>query len=128
MKETSDKKMKRVSLAAMSACVILYIIVGNIGYCLYGNKVEGNFLLAFKRGEIREYLYILLNGGFLLSFFFSLPMVFFAGRNSFIAIIKIARENKKKPLITSKESKISENLSEREMNITFKKRTGKKKT
>ena len=52
MTKSSDSKMKKVSLVAICTCVIFYIIIGNIGYCIYGNKVKGNFLLTFNRGDI----------------------------------------------------------------------------
>ena len=88
MKDSRDDKMKKASLSGVLGCAFFYVLVGNIGYCLYGNEVEGNFLTNFKLSETREPLFLLLNGGFLISVFFSFPVMFFGARNNFIAITK----------------------------------------
>ena len=88
MKDSRDEKMAKASISGVLGCAFFYVLVGNIGYCLYGNHVQGNFLLSFKRGDISEPLYILLNAGFLISLFFSFPVIFFGARNNFIAINK----------------------------------------
>lgn len=88
MKDSRDEKMAKASISGVLGCAFFYLLVGNIGYCLFGNHLQGNFLLSFKRSETREVLYILLNGGFLISVFFSFPVMFFGARNNFIAISK----------------------------------------
>ena len=86
--------MTKASITGVLGCAFFYVLVGNIGYCLFGNNLEGNFLLSFSRdtgtGEdgINDALYLLLNGGFLISVFFSFPVMFFGARNNFIAISK----------------------------------------
>lgn len=60
-----------------------------MGACRYGRSTQGNFLLNFQRGDISEALYILMNGGFLVSVFFSFPVMFFGARNNFINITKM---------------------------------------
>lgn len=80
--------MAKASLTGVAACSIFYILVGNMGYCLFGNHLEGNFLLAFSRQDTNEVLYLLMNIGFLASVFFSFPVMFFGARNNFIAITK----------------------------------------
>ena len=80
--------MAKASISGVLGCAFFYVLVGNIGYCLYGNNLQGNFLLSFTRGDINEALFILLNGGFLISVFFSFPVMFFGARNNFIAITK----------------------------------------
>ena len=84
--------MKKASIAGILACSFFYLLVGNMGACVYGRSARGNFLLNFTRvGDlgISDPLYILLNGGFLISVFFSFPVMFFGARNNFIAIVKI---------------------------------------
>jgi hypothetical protein len=82
--------MLKTSFLGILGCATLYLIVGNLGYCLYGREVEGNFLLVFHRGDISEPLFILLNLSFLISVFFSFPFMFFGARNNFIALVKMA--------------------------------------
>lgn len=80
--------MLRASLTGVLGCAFFYLLVGYMGYCLYGNNVKGNFLLALERDNINDVLFILMNGGFLVSVFFSFPVMFFGARNNFIAISK----------------------------------------
>ena len=89
MKEARDDKMTKASLSGLLACSFFYILVGNMGACRYGRGTQGNFLLNFQRGDISESLYILMNGGFLISVFFSFPVMFFGARNNFINITKM---------------------------------------
>ena len=88
MKEAHDKKMSRATLTALTVCSTIYLCVGNMGYCLFGKNIQGNFLLSFRREEINEILYLFMNIGFLVSVFFSFPVVFFAARNNLIAVIQ----------------------------------------
>lgn len=90
--------MATASLTAIITCSIVYVLVGNMGYCLFGNNLEGNFLLAFNRGIVNDGLYLLLNISFLISVSFSFPVIFFGARNNFIAITNnvVAYINKKR--------------------------------
>ena len=89
MKDAKDSKMKEASIVGVGACSVFYILVGYLGYCLFGNDLKGNFLMAFDRKDTNnDALYMLLNIGFLLSIFFSYPIMFFGARNNFIAIAK----------------------------------------
>ena len=100
--------MTKASITGVLGCAFFYLLVGNIGYCLYGTHVKGNFLLSFQRGDISEVLYILLNFGFLISVFFSFPVMFFGARNNFIAITKsiilACRKNKEQMKQVSSDS------------------------
>lgn len=89
MQGSRDQKMGRASLTGILACSFFYILVGNMGACRYGRSTQGNFLLNFERGDVEEPLYILMNGGFLISVFFSFPVMFFGARNNFINITKM---------------------------------------
>lgn len=88
MKNVNDSKMRDASIVGICSCSIFYILVGYFGYCLFGNSLRGNFLMAFERKENNDALYLMLNFGFLLSVFFSFPIMFFGARNNFIAIAK----------------------------------------
>lgn len=87
MKESRDEKMAKASISGVCACSIFYILVGNMGYCLFGKNLGANFLLSFSRENVSEVLYLIMYIGFLISVFFSFPVMFFGGRNNFIAII-----------------------------------------
>ncbi len=52
MKDARDEKMAKASLTGVCACSVFYILVGNMGYCLFGNNVQGNFLVSFGRRDI----------------------------------------------------------------------------
>ena len=52
MKDSRDDKMKRASISGIVACSFFYLIVGNMGYCLYGTHVKGNFLLSLDKSQI----------------------------------------------------------------------------
>ena len=66
MKEAHDKKMSRATLTALTVCSTIYLCVGNMGYCLFGKNIQGNFLLSFSREEINEILYLLFVPAFFL--------------------------------------------------------------
>lgn len=88
MKRANDSRMSDVSIVGICSCSIFYVLVGYFGYCLFGNELRGNFLMAFERKEYNDVLYLMLNLGFLLSIFFSFPIMFFGARNNFIGIAK----------------------------------------
>lgn len=39
MKDARDEKMAKASITGVAACSIFYILVGNMGYCLFGNHL-----------------------------------------------------------------------------------------
>ena len=85
---STDEKMTKASIFGLLGCAFFYFLVGSMGYCTYGRAVKGNFLLNFHKNDINEGLFIILNFGFLVSVFFSFPVMFFGARNNFIAITK----------------------------------------
>lgn len=80
--------MLKATLVALMICCISYILIGNAGYCLFGNQLETNFLLSFNSENTNEAIYLILNISFLTSVFFSFTLLFFGARNNFIAISK----------------------------------------
>jgi amino acid permease len=97
LKNSCDEKMSKASLTGLLTVAFFYIITGNIGYALYGSKVQANFLLNLESEDINHILYFGMNGGFLISVFFSFPVMFFGARNNFIALGKmvLTKNNKK---------------------------------
>ncbi len=81
--------MSRACMVGLSTVAFSYILVGNVGYTMYGQDVQTNFLLNLKIDDLSDVLYFGMNGGFLLSIFFSFPVMFFGARNNFIALIQM---------------------------------------
>lgn len=91
MVNSNDAKMNKASLAGIGACSLAYLIVGILGYSLYGSSpdFDANFLLALPIDKINTVLFFGMNLGFLISVLFSFPVMFFGARNNFIAIAKL---------------------------------------
>ena len=81
--------MSRASLVGLCTVAFFYILVGNLGYAMYGKDVQTNFLLNLKIDDLSDVLFFGMNGGFLISVFFSFPVMFFGARNNFIALIQM---------------------------------------
>lgn len=79
--------MTKASLVGLCTCLVFYLIVGQMGYCLFGNTLQANFLLSFDSSELNDVTYLILNLTFLTSVFFSFPVLFFGARNNLIAIM-----------------------------------------
>lgn len=62
---------------------------------MYGPTVETNFLLNLTLEGLNDFLFWGMNAGFLLSVFFSFPVMFFGARNNFIALIQMFMNRKK---------------------------------
>lgn len=91
MKDSCDKKMGLASLAAIICCGASYMIVGELGYALYGgsDRFTANFLLSIRYDQAGPLLFYGMNLSFLISVLFSFPIMFFGARNNFIALMKL---------------------------------------
>lgn len=81
--------MSKACLVGLLSVGFCYMLVGLIGSAMYGPKVQTNFLINLKIDDLGDALYWGMNGGFLLSIFFSFPVMFFGARNNFIALIQM---------------------------------------
>jgi hypothetical protein len=95
LKNSNDTKMSRASVVGLGVVAFFYILVGNVGYAMYGSSVETNFLLNLKIDDLEDWLFYGMNGGFLISIFFSFPVMFFGARNNFIALCQMFAERNK---------------------------------
>lgn len=93
--------MTKASMAGLCSVGFFYILVGNVGYALYGSKLDANFLLNLKSENVNHILYFGMNGGFLISVFFSFPVMFFGARNNFIALGKMMFTKNKRTKIAA---------------------------
>jgi hypothetical protein len=88
--------MNKAAMVGLWGVAFFYIVVGYIGYALYGTKVKTDFLLNLIYDNLNPFLYFAMNIGFLVSIFFSFPIMFFGARNNFIALMKMALVKKQK--------------------------------
>ena len=89
LKNSNDAKMEKACLVALCSVGLCYILVGMIGSAMYGPEVETNFLLNLRIDDLNDFLFWGMNGGFLLSVFFSFPVMFFGARNNFVALLQM---------------------------------------
>jgi hypothetical protein len=87
--------MTKACLVGLCSVGFCYILVGLIGSAMYGPEVQTNFLLNLKIDDLNDFLFWGMNCGFLLSVFFSFPVMFFGGRNNFIALVNMFMKRNK---------------------------------
>jgi hypothetical protein len=87
--------MAKACLVGLCSVGFCYILVGMIGSAMYGQEVQTNFLLNLRIDDLNDVLFWGMNGGFLLSVFFSFPVMFFGGRNNFVALIYMFKNRNK---------------------------------
>lgn len=39
MKNVTDSRMKKASILGLLVCAFFYMLVGNVGYCLFGDQL-----------------------------------------------------------------------------------------
>ena len=49
LKNSCDEKMSKASFAGIGACCLFYVIVGNAGYAIYGDRAQANFLTSLDK-------------------------------------------------------------------------------
>lgn len=87
MRKATDHKMKKVSIVSILICSCFYLTIGILGYDLVGNVViNGNFLETLPYVTTDSAIYYVINCSFLLSVYFSFPIMFFGSRNNFITL------------------------------------------
>lgn len=48
LKNSNDEKMNKAAMVGLWSVAVCYILVGLIGYTLYGSKLQTDFLLNLK--------------------------------------------------------------------------------
>ena len=95
MRKASDRNMLLASVLGILISATAYALFGVLGYNLAGKDVEGNFLESIQFHHTNRVVFILINGGFLVSNFATYPLMFFGCRNTFIAIIQVCTHRSK---------------------------------
>ena len=82
--------MKKVLMGGVGTCVLWYLMVGFLGYLLSNTEsLTPNCLESIPYEHTSLPIFILMNGGFLVSLFCALPIIFFTSKNNFMALIKV---------------------------------------
>ena len=89
MKNVTDRKYARASMAGLAFCILSYLLVGILGYNYAGQDISANFLKSLEYGRVNDFFYFTINIFFLTSVFCAFPIMFFGCRNNFIALIKL---------------------------------------
>ncbi len=90
MKNVTDAKMAKASLLGTLFCSGSYLLVGILGYSYVGNaNVSANFLQSLHYDKMPRLFFFIINFSFLISVYFAFPIMFFSGRNNFIALAKL---------------------------------------
>lgn len=89
MENVTDSKISRASLWGTLFCSFSYLLVGILGYAYVGQTIDANFLISLSKGKVPALFYYIINISFCLSVYFAFPIMFFAGRNNFIALAKL---------------------------------------
>ncbi|CAD8074562.1 unnamed protein product [Paramecium sonneborni] len=98
MTKITDRNLIISTILGFVMGSILYLLVGILGFATYGIKIEPNYLLSINDSDVGGPLFVLLNLSFVLSTTLTIPLMFFAGRNNFIQLIKQLQNNKTKIL------------------------------
>ena len=89
MSKVNDNRFFTACCIGILISAICYAVFGILGYSMTGDYVEGNFLESIPYETTNRVIFILINGGFLVSNFATYPLMFFGCRNCFIAIIQV---------------------------------------
>lgn len=95
MKNVTDSKIARASLCGTLFCTSSYLLVGILGYDYVGHQINANFLVSLSYDKVPPLFFYLINISFILSVYFAFPIMFFSGRNNFIALAKLLLAKKK---------------------------------
>ena len=93
--DPSDSRMRRVLLGGVGTCVSWYLVVGFLGYLLSNGNLTPNYLQSVPYHSTSLPIFILMNGGFLVSLFCALPIIFFTSKNNFMALLKVCTTREK---------------------------------
>ena len=99
MQGACDSKMIKAVTTGLTFCLFSYLLVGILAYAYVGPDISPNFLESLNLDKLGTLFFILINFSFLSSLFFAFPIMFFGGRNNFIAMVKLImlKDDKKKP-------------------------------
>jgi hypothetical protein len=89
MKNASDSRMTTAVALSLSFGIFTYLLIGILGYNYVGDTVGANFLNSLSYDKFPKVYYFIIKLPFLISAYFNVPLMFFASRNNFIALIQL---------------------------------------
>jgi amino acid permease len=89
MANANDGKMVKAVTVGLVFCLLSYLLVGILAYDYVGNGITANFLESLSYNKVSIFFFVAINLSFLLSLYFAFPIMFFGGRNNFIALLKL---------------------------------------
>lgn len=89
MDNVSDTKMIKAVTTGLLFCLFSYLLIGILAYAYAGEDISPNFLESLSYDKLSIPFYVMINLSFLSSLFFAFPIMFFGGRNNFIALVKL---------------------------------------
>lgn len=76
--------MMIVCSLGMSFATVFYLLVGMMGFAIFGKEIQTNFLMVVTPENIGRVGFIILNLTFYISTVLTTPLVFFGARNNFL--------------------------------------------
>ena len=126
LKDKNTKSLKKSLIIGLTVSLIIYSIIGIIGFLLYGYEIDNTILECFK-DEMIDYrkkniliaiLLIIICIGFISFCFISFPKLFLSFRENFIHLIIISLKNCSRN--KKKEKKVEKNKNKDINNINNK--------
>ena len=80
----TQKKMDFICLCAVLTCIVLYTIIGFLGYYMFGDSVQGNVLLSFPSDLMSTAARVGISGLVIVNY----PLVCKPGRDSIMSLLR----------------------------------------
>lgn len=97
MRDVTDSKISKASLVGSLFCTLSYLLIGILGYQYIGSGIDANFLQSLEYSKLGSGFYFVINLSFIISVYLAFPIMFFAGRNNCISLLKIILLGSNKP-------------------------------
>lgn len=89
MRNVTDSKIAKASLVGSLFCTGSYLLIGILGYDYVGHDISANFLESLDYSKLGKPFFFLINLSFIISVYLAFPIMFFAGRNNCVALLKL---------------------------------------
>jgi solute carrier family 38 (sodium-coupled neutral amino acid transporter), member 11 len=84
----SDRKMLKISFAAIGSCLGIYLFTALLGYMSYGSQIKKTFLDNLNPEDLGTSLYYVVLIAYSVNAALGFPIQYFSLRNNMISIIK----------------------------------------
>ena len=87
LNKPTNKRMLNAGYMGMSFVFLIYMLISTMGYMIYGDTINANYLITVQDSAIGKTLYILLQSCFVVVMLMSFPLLFYEPRNIFLYFI-----------------------------------------